>query len=67
MKKFTEIIKENESVREYQWTATIEISGKVTASSEGNAGEMIDKEIDQIEGMVSYQINTINEIKPDAE
>jgi len=59
MKKFTDIIKEEQSTQDYKWTATVQVSGIVKASSEGAAGELIDKELDEINGMVTYQIENI--------
>jgi hypothetical protein len=63
MKKFSQVLNENESLKTYKYTATVEVEGTVRAHSEGEAGELMDKELDKITSMVSYQPGTIEEVE----
>lgn len=63
MKNLTSLIKENNETKKYKYTATVVVEGNVTAMSEGDAGELADKEIDTIDNVVSYQIDNIEEVE----
>lgn len=63
MKNLTSLIKENNETKKYKYTATVTVEGNVTAMSEGDAGELVDKEIDTIPNVVNYEISTIEEIE----
>lgn len=62
MKKFTDIINEQESRKDFKYIANVKVEGTVTAASEGEAGELVDKEMDTIPGMIDYQIENIDEV-----
>lgn len=59
MRKLSDIIKENESNKEFKYSATVKVEGTVIAASEGEAGELVDKEMDTIPGMINYEIDNI--------
>jgi hypothetical protein len=59
MRKFSDLIKEQEGSKEYKYTANVVVEGKVVAASEGEAGGLVDKEMDAIPGMINYEINNI--------
>lgn len=61
MKKFSDLVKENESKKVFKYTVKVDIEGTVMASSEAEAGELIDKEMDTIPGMVNYEIGNISQ------
>lgn len=61
MKTLSELIKENESSKKFKYNATVQVEGHVYAENEGNAGELVDKEMDLIPGLVSYEIINIEE------
>jgi len=63
MKNLTSLIKENNETKKYKYTATVLIEGNVIAMSESDAGELVDKEIDTITNMVSYEIGNIEEVQ----
>jgi len=48
MKKISDLIKENESLKQYVYTAKVDIRGFVTAHDEGEAGELTDQAIDEL-------------------
>lgn len=62
MRNFTQLIKENDENKTYKYVANVKIEGEVTASSEGDAGELVDKEIDTIDGVVDYKIESLDEV-----
>lgn len=69
MKKLTDKINENNKLKNYTFTVTIDITGSVVAESESAAGELIDKEMDVIDSLPSinltnYTINNISEFGP---
>lgn len=61
MKTLSEIIKENENNKKFKYNASVVIEGHVYANSEGDAGELIDKEMDAIPGFVSGEVINIAE------
>ena len=64
MKKLSNLVIENNTLMTYKYTASINIEGTVNAHSEGDAGELIDKEIDVIgenTTITNYTINNIEE------
>lgn len=61
MRKLSDLIKENESTKKFKYNATVTVEGSVFAENEGNAGELIDKEMDTVQGMVNYEIINIEE------
>ena len=63
MKNLTSLIKENSETKKYKYTATVVVEGNVTAMSEGDAGELVDKEIDSIPNVVNYEITKIDEVE----
>jgi hypothetical protein len=63
MKNLTSLIKENSETKKYKYTATVVVEGNVTAMSEGDAGELVDKELDTIANVVNYKIDSIDEIE----
>lgn len=66
MKKLSNLVNENNSLMTYKYTASIDIDGVVDAHSEGDAGELIDKHIDEISSITSvtgYTIHDISKIK----
>jgi len=63
MKNLTSLIKENNETKKYKYTATVTVEGNVTAMSEGDAGELVDKEIDTIPNVTNYVIDTIDEVE----
>lgn len=63
MKNLTSLIKENSETKKYKYTATVVVEGNVTAMSEGDAGELVDKEIDTIANVVDYKIDKIDEVE----
>ena len=60
MKSLSELINENENNKTYKYVVDVKIEGTVTAGSEGDAGELVDKEIDKIDGVVDYKIASID-------
>lgn len=64
MRKLTDIIKESESNKPFNYQATVIVEGRVYADSEGSAGELVDKEMDEFPGMVSYELINISEEMP---
>lgn len=67
IKKFNELVKENESTKRYKYTATIQVEGYVSAMSESDAGEMADAEINKVEGLMDYKLITLDEVKDNLE
>jgi len=63
MKNLSSLITENEQTKKYKYTATVIVEGEVTAMSEGDAGELADKELDTIEGFVSGQIDDLSVVE----
>ena len=63
MKNLSSLIKENSETKKYKYTATVTVEGTVTAMSEGDAGELVDKEIDTIENVTDYKIDSIDEVE----
>lgn len=63
MKNFSTLITENEQTKKYKFTATVKVEGAVTAMSEGDAGELADKELDTIPGFISGQIDNIEVVE----
>lgn len=61
MRKLSDLIKENESTKCFKYNATVTVEGSVYAENEGSAGEMVDKNMDEIPGMVNYEIISIEE------
>lgn len=61
MKKFSDLVNENDSNKPFKFQATVVVEGTVYADSEGSAGELADKEMDEIPGMVSYELINIQE------
>jgi hypothetical protein len=64
MKKFSDLVNENDSNKPFKFQATVVVEGTVYADSEGSAGELADKEMDEIPGMVSYELINIQEEVP---
>lgn len=64
MKKLTDLIKESESNKPFNYQATVIVEGVVYSDSEGSAGELVDKEMDEIPGMISYELINISEEQP---
>lgn len=62
MKNFSSLITENEQTKKYKYNATVKVEGIVTAMSEGDAGELADKELDTIPGIISGEIDNIEAI-----
>ncbi len=62
MKKFSDLINENNTEKTYSYEATVKVKGEVKAASEGDAGELVDKEMDSIAGLEDYTIDKIDEI-----
>lgn len=69
MKKFSDLVKESNQISKYKFTANIDIEGVVNAYSDGDAGETIDKLIDEIAGIAgnvtNYNINNIEPLMPE--
>jgi hypothetical protein len=63
MKNLSSLIKENSETKKYKYIATVTVEGTVTAMSEGDAGELVDKEIDTIENVTDYKIDSIDEVE----
>lgn len=61
MKTLSQIIQENENNKKFKYNASVLVEGHVYANSEGDAGELIDKEMDSIPGFVSGEIINISE------
>jgi hypothetical protein len=61
MKKLSDLINENENNKMFKYVVDVKIEGTVKAGSEGDAGELVDKEIDAIDGVVDYKIVSIDE------
>lgn len=61
MKTLSQIIQENENNKKFKYNASVLVEGHVYANSEGDAGELIDKEMDSIPGFVSGEIINIAE------
>ena len=49
----------------FKYVVDVKIEGTVKAGSEGDAGELVDKEIDAIDGVVDYKIVSIDETEKD--
>jgi len=70
MKKFSDKINENNSLKNYNYKMQIDVEGNIVAESEGDAGEMVDKLVDEIGAanesinVTNYMINVIDEIGP---
>lgn len=70
MRKFSEKINENESLKNYNYKMFVDLEGNITAHSEGDAGEIVDKLVDLIGAtspsivVTNYQIEEINELGP---
>ena len=62
MQKLTDLIKENDETKTYKYVAEVTVEGTVTASSEGDAGDAADKEIDAIEGVTNFKMTSLDEI-----
>lgn len=67
MKSLSELINENENNKTYKYVVDVKIEGTVTAGSEGDAGELVDKEIDKIDGVVDYKIASIDKTEDKVE
>jgi len=52
MKKFTDHVNENESLRTYKFTVNVVVEGSVEASSEGDAGYHVDNCMSDLENMI---------------
>lgn len=65
MKKLSDLINENENNKMFKYVVDVKIEGTVKAGSEGDAGELVDKEIDAIDGVVDYKIVSIDETEKD--
>lgn len=68
MKNFSDLIKENESLKQYVYTAKVDIRGFVTAHDEGEAGELADQAIDvlsQYTTVDNYELLNITETNED--
>lgn len=63
MKNLTSLIKENNETKKYKYKATVIVEGTVTAMTEGDAGELADKEIDKIANVTDFKIDEIDEIE----
>lgn len=68
MKNFSQLIKENDENKSFKYTATatVTITGNVNATNEGDAGYMIDSDLEPgntITGeIVNYEIASIDEV-----
>lgn len=60
MKKFSEKIKESQETKTYKYVVTATIEGTVTASSDSEAGELVDKEMDEISSITDYQMDQLD-------
>jgi hypothetical protein len=65
MKNLSDLINENENNKMFKYVVDVKIEGTVKAGSEGDAGELVDKEIDAIDGVVDYKIVSIDETEKD--
>lgn len=63
MRKFTDAVNENETLKTYKYTATIKTEGLVEAHDEGEAGELADKEMDVASGLINVASYTIDNIE----
>jgi hypothetical protein len=67
MKKFSDLINENENLKKYKFVANLKVEGTVEAFDEGSAGEEVDKEIDQmtqyVTNVTTYEIESIDEMQ----
>lgn len=69
MKKLSQLVKENADLKIYKYSVSLDFEGNVTATSEGDAGELVDQVVDQISSalpettgqMINYSINNIEE------
>lgn len=68
MRNFSQLIKENDENKSFKYTATatVSITGNVNATNEGDAGYMIDSDLEpgtNVTGeIVNYEIVSIDEI-----
>lgn len=65
MKNLSDLINENENNKMFKYVVDVKIEGTVKAGSEGDAGELVDKEIDAMDGVVDYKIVSIDETEKD--
>lgn len=66
MKKLSELIQENENQKQFTYTATLKVVGNVYSFDAGSAGELIDKQIDEISSIVEisdYNIDSVDEVE----
>lgn len=64
MKTLTQLIKEQNENKEFKYTVNVKLSGYVIAPNEGDAGELVDKEMDVVGENFedfSYEIELIEE------
>lgn len=68
MKKFSEKLNENNTLKNYSYKMTVNVEGNVVSSSEGDAGELVDSLVDEIGAtnpsivVTNYQIDEIDEL-----
>lgn len=68
MKKFSEKLNENNTLKNYSYKMTVNVEGNVVSSSESEAGELIDSLVDEIGAtnpsivVTNYQIEEIDEL-----
>lgn len=60
MKNFSSLIKENNETNTYKYNATVVVEGTVIAMNDGDAGELVDKTIDSIPGVVDFTMNSLD-------
>jgi hypothetical protein len=62
MQKFTKILENIENPTEFKYNVMVRIQGVITAENEGEAGYMIDSEIEAIPGYYTHEIELISPI-----
>lgn len=68
MKKFSEKLNENNTLKNYSYKMTVNVEGNVVSSSESDAGELVDSLVDEIGAtnpsivVTNYQIDEIDEL-----
>jgi len=60
MIKFSDKIKESQNTKTYKYKISATIEGTVTATSDGDAGELVDKEMDEYSNITNYNIDSLD-------
>lgn len=63
MRKISDLIKEDNDNKTYKYTLDVQIEGTVNATSESEAGELADKIVDEIDGVVDYKMTSLDEVE----